>query len=131
MRVHTLPTGWAQPRAGFHFPVVRPSRPRCSRARRPIRSGARLNMTIDMQVRELTLELIGPDGLTVLSSINVENIPGEVRRVGRRVWDAVCNVEGFPGEVSSREAPCSGWLALCSSLLSPVRLCSSGRLQSR
>ena len=42
-------------------------------------------MIIDMQVRELTLELIGPDGLTVLSSINIENIPGEVRRAGRRV----------------------------------------------
>jgi len=44
---------------------------------RPIKSGARLNVIVDMQVRELTLELVGKDG-SVESSLAVEGIPGEV-----------------------------------------------------
>lgn len=45
--------------------------------RRPVKSGARLNVVIDMQIRELTIELLDTKG-TIASSITVEGIPGEV-----------------------------------------------------
>uniref|UniRef100_A0A6T7ZIV2 Uncharacterized protein n=1 Tax=Prymnesium polylepis TaxID=72548 RepID=A0A6T7ZIV2_9EUKA len=44
---------------------------------RPVKSGARLNVVIDMQIRELTIELLDTKG-TIASSITVEGIPGEV-----------------------------------------------------
>jgi len=44
---------------------------------RRIPSGARVNVIVDMQIREMTIELLGAQAVPV-ASITVENIPGEV-----------------------------------------------------
>ncbi len=45
---------------------------------KPLSSGARLNLTLDMQIQELTLELLGTSPGQILSSVTIENIPAEV-----------------------------------------------------
>ena len=41
-------------------------------------SGARLNLIMDMQTREMTIELLGNSPGQIVSSIAVENIPSEI-----------------------------------------------------
>lgn len=44
----------------------------------PFKSGAKIQLVIDMQLRELTIELLGDDPGVVVSSMVVEGIPHEV-----------------------------------------------------
>mmetsp|Transcript_27479 Transcript_27479/g.69945 ORF Transcript_27479/g.69945 Transcript_27479/m.69945 type:complete len:261 (-) Transcript_27479:377-1159(-) len=45
---------------------------------KPLASGSRLNLIVDMQTQELTVELLGEKPGTVASSCTIENIPAEV-----------------------------------------------------
>jgi len=45
---------------------------------RALQNGAKLNVIVDMQLRELTIELLGPTPGSILSSVQVEGIPAEV-----------------------------------------------------
>lgn len=44
----------------------------------PLPSGSRLNLIMDMQVQEMTVELLGNSPGVVLSSINIDGIPAEL-----------------------------------------------------
>lgn len=48
---------------------------------KPLTNGARLNMIMDMQTQELTIELLGSSPGQILSSVNVDGIPAEVTLV--------------------------------------------------
>ena len=48
---------------------------------KPLMSGARLHMMLDMQVQEMTLELLGTSPGQILSSVTIEAIPAEVTLV--------------------------------------------------
>jgi len=45
---------------------------------KPLTRGAKLNLTLDMQVQELTVDLLGTSPGQIVSSVTVENIPAEV-----------------------------------------------------
>lgn len=45
---------------------------------RPLASGARLHLVMDMQTRELTFELVGKEAGSVVASLTVEGIPAEL-----------------------------------------------------
>ena len=45
---------------------------------KPLESGARLNVVVDMQLREMTYELLGEETENIISSLTVENIPAEL-----------------------------------------------------
>ena len=48
---------------------------------KPLTSGARLHMMLDMQVQEMTLELLGTSPGQILSSVTIEAVPAEVTLV--------------------------------------------------
>jgi len=80
------PSDWAEPLEKSHHAIVL----ECSSGHfyikgkstsfmlKPLTSGARLNLTLDMQVQEMTIDLVGTQPGQILSSMSIEKIPAEV-----------------------------------------------------
>ena len=81
-----FPSDWCEPlRASRHAIVVECGSGRfsvkgksTSFVMRPLTNGARLQLTLDMQLQELTVELLGDGPGVITSSLTVEGIPAEV-----------------------------------------------------